>query len=50
MLMELAVVLLALLQRAMAFTGDQEDVVSMSLTVVQSLLEKYAIEPSQVGR
>lgn len=38
------------LQDAMAFAEDQEDVVSMSLTVVQSLMEKYDVEPSAVGR
>ena len=37
-------------QRNMAFTGDQEDVVSMSLTAVHSLLEKYEIDPRDIGR
>jgi len=37
-------------QDGMAFTGDQEDVNSISLTVVQSLLEKYHISPSEIGR
>jgi hydroxymethylglutaryl-CoA synthase len=37
-------------QQAMAFTGDHEDVNSIALTVVQSLLEKYEIDPNQVGR
>lgn len=37
-------------QEAMAFTGDREDINSIALTVVQSLLEKYKISPSQVGR
>jgi len=37
-------------QEAMAFTGDHEDVNSISLTVVQALLEKYAIDPKEVGR
>ena len=34
----------------MAFAEDQEDVVSMSLTVVQSLMEKYGILPNAIGR
>ena len=37
-------------QDAMAFTGDREDVNSISLTVVQSLLEKYSIGTQEVGR
>lgn len=37
-------------QLGMAFTGDHEDVNSIALTVVQSLLEKYEVDPSQVGR
>ena len=37
-------------QRAMSFIQDQEDVVSMSLTVVQSLLEKYSIGVCEIGR
>jgi hydroxymethylglutaryl-CoA synthase len=37
-------------QEAMAFTGDQEDINSISLTVVQSLLEKYSISPNEIGR
>jgi hydroxymethylglutaryl-CoA synthase len=37
-------------QEAMAFTGDHEDINSIALTVVHSLLEKYNIQPSQVGR
>lgn len=37
-------------QKAMAFTGDQEDINSISLTVVQSLLEKYSIPPQSIGR
>lgn len=41
---------LGLGQRNMAFTGDQEDVVSMSLTAVQSLLDKYRINPCDIGR
>lgn len=41
---------LGLGQKNMAFTGDQEDVVSMSLTAVHSLLEKYEINPRDIGR
>lgn len=37
-------------QDAMAFTGDLEDINSIALTVVQSLLEKYSISPLEVGR
>lgn len=37
-------------QEAMAFTGDREDINSVALTAVQSLLEKYSIDPRQVGR
>ena len=37
-------------QDAMAFTGDLEDINSICLTVVQSLLEKYSISPKEIGR
>lgn len=37
-------------QEAMAFTGDQEDVNSVALTVVHSLLEKYNIDRKDIGR
>ena len=37
-------------QRCMAFCGDQEDVVSMSLTAVHALLEKYDVDPRSIGR
>jgi len=37
-------------QDAMSFTGDREDINSIALTVVQSLLEKYEIDPTDVGR
>ncbi|XP_009395343.3 hydroxymethylglutaryl-CoA synthase [Musa acuminata AAA Group] len=37
-------------QDCMAFCTDLEDVISMSLTVVLSLLEKYQIDPRQIGR
>ena len=41
---------LGLGQEGMAVTGDAEDVNSMALTVVHSLLEKYSIDPVSVGR
>ena len=41
---------LGLGQDAMAVTGDAEDVNSMALTAVHSLLEKYNIDPKDVGR
>jgi hydroxymethylglutaryl-CoA synthase len=34
----------------MSFCGDQEDVVSMSLTAVKLLLEKYDVDPRDIGR
>ncbi|MED6222374.1 hypothetical protein PIB30_063705 [Stylosanthes scabra] len=34
----------------MAFCTEAEDVISMSLTVVSSLLEKYQINPKKIGR
>ncbi|MBA0611530.1 hypothetical protein Godav_012210 [Gossypium davidsonii] len=34
----------------MAFCTEVEDVISMSLTAVTSLLEKYTIDPKQIGR
>ncbi|KAI4343281.1 hypothetical protein MLD38_027808 [Melastoma candidum] len=37
-------------QDCMAFCTEVEDVISMSLTVVSSLLEKYGIDPKQIGR
>nr|AYV97156.1 hydroxymethylglutaryl-CoA synthase [Haslea ostrearia] len=37
-------------QEGLAFCGDAEDVNSLSLTVVHSLLEKYEIDPTTVGR
>jgi hydroxymethylglutaryl-CoA synthase len=37
-------------QDSMAFCTEVEDVISMSLTVVTSLLEKYGIDPKQIGR
>jgi len=41
---------LGLGQEGLAVTGDAEDVNSMALTVTQSLLEKYDIDPNSVGR
>ncbi|KAM7491331.1 hypothetical protein LguiA_034252 [Lonicera macranthoides] len=37
-------------QDCMAFCTEVEDVISMSLTAVTSLLEKYEIDPKQIGR
>mmetsp|Transcript_5644 Transcript_5644/g.11689 ORF Transcript_5644/g.11689 Transcript_5644/m.11689 type:complete len:1077 (+) Transcript_5644:224-3454(+) len=37
-------------QEALGITGDAEDVNSLCLTVVHSLLEKYDIDPKSVGR
>lgn len=37
-------------QDCMAFCSEVEDVISMSLTAVTSLLEKYGIDPTQIGR
>ncbi|KAK7309003.1 hypothetical protein RJT34_05397 [Clitoria ternatea] len=37
-------------QDCMSFCSEFEDVISMSLTVVSSLLEKYEIDPKQIGR
>eukprot|EP01130_Rhizamoeba_saxonica_P017388 TRINITY_DN8411_c0_g1_i1.p1 TRINITY_DN8411_c0_g1~~TRINITY_DN8411_c0_g1_i1.p1 ORF type:complete len:451 (+),score=83.71 TRINITY_DN8411_c0_g1_i1:64-1416(+) len=37
-------------QNAMNFVGDREDVVSMSLSVVRSFFEKYAVSPMSIGR
>ncbi|CAJ1943552.1 unnamed protein product [Sphenostylis stenocarpa] len=37
-------------QDCMAFCTEVEDVISMSLTVVSSLLEKYKIDPIKIGR
>jgi len=36
-------------QEAMGFTGDQEDVNSMSLTAVHNLLEKHNVEMADIG-
>ncbi|KAJ8449320.1 hypothetical protein Cgig2_002452 [Carnegiea gigantea] len=37
-------------QDCMAFCTEVEDIISMSLTAVNSLLEKYQIDPKQIGR
>lgn len=37
-------------QDCMAFCDEVEDVISMSLTAVSSLLEKYGIDAKQIGR
>lgn len=37
-------------QETMAFTGDLEDINSIALSVVQSLLEEYKIDPKEIGR
>ncbi|CAB4001840.1 hydroxymethylglutaryl- synthase, cytoplasmic isoform X2 [Paramuricea clavata] len=37
-------------QTGMGFCGDREDTNSLSLTVVQNLLEKNSIDPNQIGR
>ncbi|XP_031097897.1 hydroxymethylglutaryl-CoA synthase-like [Ipomoea triloba] len=37
-------------QDCMAFCSEVEDVISMSLTAVTSLLEKYEVDPKQIGR
>ncbi|KAA3460171.1 hydroxymethylglutaryl-CoA synthase-like [Gossypium australe] len=37
-------------QDCLAFCTEVEDVISMSLTVVTSLLERYKIDPKQIGR
>ncbi|KAL8158884.1 hypothetical protein V2J09_000421 [Rumex salicifolius] len=37
-------------QDCMAFCTDVEDIISMSLTAVTSLLEKYEVNPKQIGR
>ncbi|PIN11997.1 Hydroxymethylglutaryl-CoA synthase [Handroanthus impetiginosus] len=37
-------------QDCMAFCSEVEDVISMSMTAVTSLLEKYGIDPKHIGR
>ncbi|WP_080424809.1 type I polyketide synthase [Burkholderia ubonensis] len=37
-------------QEAITFCGDDEDAVSMALTVVQRLMDRYGIDWSQIGR
>lgn len=34
----------------LAFTDDREDITSMMMTVVQSLLDKYQLDGSAIGR
>jgi hydroxymethylglutaryl-CoA synthase len=41
---------LGLGQDGLAVCGDCEDVNSLALTVVQTLLEKYGLSPSEIGR
>ena len=41
--------LLGLGQESMGFTGDQEDVNSMSLTVVHQLLDKHHVDMTDIG-
>ena len=36
-------------QKEMGFCGDNEDVVSMALTAVSSLLKEYNIDPKSIG-
>jgi len=36
-------------QNNMAFVGDREDIVSISLTATQNFLEKYNIDPASIG-
>jgi len=37
-------------QKNMAFVGDREDVISISLTAVQEFFEKFNISPKDIGR
>lgn len=37
-------------QKFMAFTDDKEDINSVALTVVSSLLKKYNVDPTSIGR
>lgn len=37
-------------QQYMAFTDDREDIQSFALTAVSNLLEKYNIDPKNIGR
>ncbi|KAL4301519.1 hypothetical protein HN51_052938 [Arachis hypogaea] len=37
-------------QDCLKFCTEVEDVISMSLTAVSSLLQKYKIDPKQIGR
>lgn len=37
-------------QQGLAFVGDREDVVSMSLTALRQLLDRHGVAPHEVGR
>jgi hydroxymethylglutaryl-CoA synthase len=37
-------------QTNMAYVGDREDIVSLCMTVTKSLMEKYNIKPTDIGR
>eukprot|EP01129_Flabellula_baltica_P016951 TRINITY_DN924_c0_g1_i1.p1 TRINITY_DN924_c0_g1~~TRINITY_DN924_c0_g1_i1.p1 ORF type:complete len:452 (-),score=91.84 TRINITY_DN924_c0_g1_i1:199-1554(-) len=37
-------------QQAMSFVGDREDIVSISMSCVYNILEKYQIDPKDIGR
>ncbi|KGO58234.1 Hydroxymethylglutaryl-coenzyme A synthase C-terminal [Penicillium expansum] len=41
---------IGLAQQKMSFCDDREDLYSMALTAVSSLLEKYRIDPNTIGR
>ncbi len=34
----------------MAFCGDREDAISMSLTVLRQLMERHSVSPQEIGR
>ena len=38
------------LQEAMSVCSDREDVVSMAMSVLSSLLSKYDVDPALIGR
>lgn len=40
----------AIAQVDMAFCPEDEDTVSMALTALHGLLDKHAVNPSQIGR
>lgn len=39
-----------ILQVALGYVSDAEDAISLGLTVVHSLLEKYGIDVQRIGR